>query len=46
MKSSKIFGGFIFYCYICIKNNNNGVRGELETYAVLHYTRDSWFESN
>ena len=23
MKSSKKFGGFIFYCYICIKNNNN-----------------------
>ena len=22
MKSSNLFGGFIFYCYLCIRNNN------------------------
>lgn len=24
MKSSDLFGDFIFCCYLCIKNNNKG----------------------
>ena len=37
MKSSEIFGGFIFYCYLCINKKEQHYENNLQIRPPIHH---------